>query len=134
MRTLVKQMEAELAGDPAASIDAMRCVTNLVNAELLRGRTDRAAEHVTALLRIAEGLPEEPAVEARLSAGRALVELERPQDAMRELTAVAEWLARAPATPRTARMWLAVAQALERIEEPTRSVDAYRRALACVGV
>ncbi|WP_245878576.1 helix-turn-helix domain-containing protein [Streptosporangium subroseum] len=134
VRTLVKQMEAELADDPAASIDAMRCVTNLVNAELLRGRTERAAEHVTALLRIAEGLPEEAAVEARLSAGRALVELERPRDAMRELTAVAEWLARAPATPRTARMWLAVAQALERIEEPARSVDAYRRALACVGV
>lgn len=64
VRTLVKQMEAELADDPAASIDAMRCVTNLVNAELLRGRTDRAAEHVTALLRIAEGLPEEAAVEA----------------------------------------------------------------------
>jgi tetratricopeptide (TPR) repeat protein len=134
VRTLVKQMEAELADDPAASIDAMRCVTNLVNAELLRGRTDRAAEHVTALLRIAEGLPEESAVEARLSAGQALVKLERPRDAMRELTAVAEWLARAPATPRTARMWLAVAQALERIEEPAQSVDAYRRALACVGV
>jgi transcriptional regulator with XRE-family HTH domain len=134
VRALVRQMEAELADDPAASIDVMRCVTNLVHAELLQGRTDRAAEHVTALLRIAEGLPEETAVEAHLSAGRALVELERPRDAMRELTAVAEWLARAPATPRAARMWLAVAQALERIEEPARSVDAYRRALACVGV
>ena len=53
---------------------------------------------------------------------------------MRELTAVTEWLARAPATQRTARMWLAVAQALERIDEPARSVEAYRRALACVGV
>ncbi|MFC7640584.1 helix-turn-helix domain-containing protein [Streptosporangium lutulentum] len=133
VRTLVEQMEAELAGDPAASIDAMRCVMNLVNAELLRGRTGRAAEHVAALLRIVEGLPGSGR-RGRLSAGQALVELKRPQDAMRELTVVAEWLGQAPATQRTARMWLAVAKALERIGEPARSVDAYRRALACVGV
>jgi transcriptional regulator with XRE-family HTH domain len=134
VRTLVEQMEAELAGNPAASVDAMRCVMNLVYAELLQGRTDRAGEHVEALLKIVEDLPRDPAVEARLSAGQALAELERPQEAMRELTAVTEWLARAPATQRTARMWLAVAQALERIDEPARSVEAYRRALACVGV
>jgi hypothetical protein len=130
----VRQMEAELADDPAASIDVMRCVINLVHAELLQGRTDRAAEHVAALLSLVEDLPGEPAVEARLSAGQALVVLERPRDAMRELAVVAEWLAQAPATQRTARMWLAVAQALERIDEPARSVDAYRRALACAAL
>jgi hypothetical protein len=79
-------------------------------------------------------MPQAVQAEARILYGQALAELGRQKPALDELLVGARCLEQSPTTRYTAHAWLTAAQVLERVDEPARSVDAYKRALACVGL
>ncbi|MER5646944.1 helix-turn-helix transcriptional regulator [Streptosporangium sp. NPDC002524] len=133
-RDVLLKVEKELAESSASSIDKMRCAMNLVRVELLLARPERAEEHMRFVCGLLDGMPKALQAEARLLHGETLAALGLRADASRELSAGAECLEQASETHFTAQAWLTAARVLERIEEPDRSVDAYKRALACVGL
>ncbi|WP_329424748.1 helix-turn-helix domain-containing protein [Streptosporangium sp. NBC_01495] len=133
-RDVLLKAERELAESAASSIDKMRCAMNLVRVELLLAQPERAEEHMRFVCDLLDGMPKVLQAEARLLHGETLAALGMQADASRELLAGAECLGQAPETRFTAHAWLTAARVLERIDEPDRSVDAYKRAMACVGL
>ncbi|WP_326647019.1 helix-turn-helix domain-containing protein [Streptosporangium sp. NBC_01755] len=133
-RDVLLKVEKELAESSASSIDKMRCAMNLVRAELLLARPERAEEHMRFVCDLLDGMPKFMQAEARLLHGETLAELGLQEQASQELLAGAECLKQVPETRSSAHAWLTAARVLERIDEPDRSVDAYKRALACVGL
>ncbi len=128
------KVEKELAESSASSIDKMRCAMNLVRVELLLARPEQAEERMRFVCALLDGMPKALQAEAHLLHGETLAALGMRADASRELFAGAECLKQAPETHFTAQAWLTAARVLERIDEPDRSVDAYKHALACVGL
>ncbi|MEU0478593.1 helix-turn-helix transcriptional regulator [Streptosporangium sp. NPDC006013] len=133
-RDVLLKVEKELAESSASSIDKMRCAMNLVRAELLLAQPERAEERMRFVCDLLDGMPKVMQAEARLLHGETLAELGLQEQASQELRAGTECLEQAPETRFTAHAWLTAARVLERIDEPDRSVDAYRRALAGVGL
>ncbi|WP_433381887.1 helix-turn-helix domain-containing protein [Streptosporangium sp. CA-115845] len=133
-RDVLLKVERELAESSASSIDKMRCAMNLVRAELLLAQPERAEERMRFVCDLLDGMPKVMQAEARLLHGETLAELGLREQASQELLAGTECLEQAPETRFTAHAWLTAARVLERIDEPDRSVDAYRRALAGVGL
>ena len=133
-RDALLKAEKELAESAASSIDKMRCAMNLVRVELLLAQPELAEERMRFICDLLDGMPKVMQAEARLLHGETLAELGLQAEASRELSAGADCLEQAPETRFTAHAWLTAAQVLERIDEPDRSVDAYKRALACVGL
>ncbi|MER5621450.1 helix-turn-helix transcriptional regulator [Streptosporangium sp. NPDC002544] len=133
-RDVLLKVEKELAESSASSIDKMRCAMNLVRAELLLAQPERAEERMRFVCDLLDGMPKVMQAEARLLHGETLAELGLQEQASQELLAGTECLEQAPETRFTAHAWLTAARVLERIDEPDRSVDAYRRALAGVGL
>ncbi|GAA4234797.1 hypothetical protein GCM10023075_54100 [Streptosporangium album] len=133
-RDMLTRLEGELQESSTSAMLKMRCAHQLTRAELLLDHPERAREHIQSVLTMVEDMPKDLQTEAHLLAGEAMAVLDRSEEASRELTAVTELLDQAPPTRQTAHMWLSAAQVLERIDEPARSVDAYQRALACVGL
>ncbi|MFJ2029135.1 helix-turn-helix domain-containing protein [Streptosporangium sp. NPDC087985] len=133
-RDMLVRVETMLSESSANPMDKMRCAVNLARAELLLAHPQRAGEHLQTVCAMLEGMPQALQGEAKLLSGQTFAELGRQQDASQELLEVAGWLEGAPATRQTAHWWLTAAQVLERIDEPERSVEAYQRALACVGL
>ncbi|WP_030921231.1 helix-turn-helix domain-containing protein [Streptosporangium amethystogenes] len=133
-RDVLLKVERELAESSASSIDKMRCAMNLVRAELLLAQPERAEERMRFVCDLLDGMPKAMQAEARLLHGETLAELGLQEQASQELLAGTECLEQAPETRFTAHAWLTAARVLERIDEPDRSVEAYRRALAGVGL
>ncbi|SNR90649.1 Helix-turn-helix [Streptosporangium subroseum] len=133
-RDVLLKVEAELAETSANPLDKMRCAMNLARVELLLDKPERAGEHMKGVCAMLDGMPQAMQAEARILYGQALAELGRQEQALDELLTGARCLEQSPATRYTAHAWLTAAQVLERVDEPTRSVDAYKRALACVGL
>ncbi|MET8054756.1 helix-turn-helix transcriptional regulator [Streptosporangium sp. NPDC005286] len=133
-RDVLLKVEKELAESSASLIDKMRCAMNLVRAELLLAQPERAEERMRFVCDLLDGMPKVMQAEARLLHGETLAELGLQEQASQELLAGTECLEQAPETRFTAHAWLTAARVLERIDEPDRSVHAYRRALAGVGL
>ncbi|GAA3119368.1 hypothetical protein GCM10017600_36630 [Streptosporangium carneum] len=133
-RELLTKVEKELSESYANPMAKMRCAMNLARAELLLGNPHRAGEHIKAVCDMLDGMPRMLQMEARLLYGQTLAELHGQEQALHELEAATEALDQLPATRSTAHSWLTAARVLERIDAPDRSVDAYKRALACVGL
>ncbi|MET8333749.1 helix-turn-helix transcriptional regulator [Streptosporangium canum] len=133
-RDVLLKVESELVETSANPMDKMRCAMNLARVELLLSQSERAGEHMRAVCDLLDGMPQVLQAEARLLHGETLAELGRQDKAIQELLVGAECLERSPITRYTAHAWLTAARILERIDEPARSVDAYQRALACVGL
>ncbi|MFI7053976.1 helix-turn-helix domain-containing protein [Streptosporangium canum] len=133
-RDMLARVEAELQESSANATTKLKCAHHLARAELLLGRPESAREHIQSVLSMIEGMPRGLQAEVHLLASETMAELGRNEEASRELTQVAQQLDGAPTTRQTAHAWLTAAQVLERIDEPARSVDAYQRALACVGL
>ncbi|MEU6738659.1 helix-turn-helix domain-containing protein [Streptosporangium sandarakinum] len=131
-RDMLTKLETELQESSVDATDKMMCAQSLARAELMTGRVERAGQHIQSMLPISEGMRKEQRAEAHLLAGEVLAELGRHEEAVSELAMVSELLDDAPPTRQTAHLWLTAAQVLERIDEPARGADAYRRALACV--
>ncbi|MFF5212633.1 helix-turn-helix domain-containing protein [Streptosporangium sp. NPDC000396] len=133
-RDVLLKVETEFSESSANPMGKLRCAMNLARTELLLAHPERAAERIQVVCDMLDGMPEALHAEARLVFGQALAELGRREQALGELRGVAESLERLPVTRHTAHSWLTAAQVLERVDEPARSVDAYQRALACVGL
>ncbi|MER5325124.1 helix-turn-helix domain-containing protein [Streptosporangium roseum] len=133
-RDMLTRVETELQESSIGATFKMKCAYHLTRAELLLGRPERAREHIQSVLNMIGEMPKDLQTEAHLLASEAMARLGRSEEASGELTSVAELLERAPSNRQTAHAWLTAAQVLERIDEPARSVDAYQRALACVGL
>ncbi|GAA2851496.1 hypothetical protein GCM10010517_09110 [Streptosporangium fragile] len=128
------KVESELAESSANPMDKMRCAMNLARVELLLARPEQATERMRFVCDLLDGMPQAMRAEARLLYGEALAELGMREQASQELMAGEECLEQAPVTRYTAHAWLTAARVLERIDEKDRSIDAYKRALACVGL
>ncbi|WP_440065350.1 helix-turn-helix domain-containing protein [Streptosporangium sp. OZ121] len=133
-RDVLLKVEKELVESSASSMNKMRCAMNLVRAELLLARPEQAEERMRFVCDLLDGMPKALQAEARLLHGESLAALGLQAEASRELSAGAECLEQAPETRFTAQAWLTAARVLERIDKPDRSVDAYKRAMACVGL
>ncbi|GAA3445528.1 helix-turn-helix domain-containing protein [Planomonospora venezuelensis] len=133
-RDLLLRVEVELAESPVTRTARMRCAINLAHAELLLGQPDRAVQHIRTVCDMLDGVSKDLQTKVRLLAGQTMAELGRHDEALLELATAARLLDEVPATRLTAHSWLTAAEILERIDEPERSVAAYHRALACVGL
>ncbi|MEV6859736.1 helix-turn-helix transcriptional regulator [Streptosporangium subroseum] len=133
-RDVLLKVDTELAESSASTMDKMRCAMSLARVELLLNKPEKATEQMKAVCDMLEGMPQAMQAEARILYGQALAELGRQEQASDELLAGARCLEQSPTTRYTAHAWLTAAQVLERVDEPARSVDAYKRALACVGL
>jgi transcriptional regulator with XRE-family HTH domain len=133
-RDVLLKVDVELAESSASTMDKMRCAMNLARVELLLDKPEKATEQMKGVCAMLDGMPQAMQAEARILYGQALAELGRQEQASDELLAGARSLEQSPATRYTAHAWLTAAQVLERVDEPARSVDAYKRALACVGL
>ncbi|GAA3146139.1 hypothetical protein GCM10010466_41440 [Planomonospora alba] len=133
-RDLLLKVERELAESSANAMDKMRCAMSIARAELLLGSPEQAELHIRPVLSMLDGMPEDMQADVRVLAGRALAELGRAEEAVRELEKATELLGPLPSTHFTTRSWLTAAEILERIDEHGRSVEAYRRALSGVGL
>ncbi len=133
-RDVLLKVESELAESSASAIDKMRCAMSLVRVDLLLARPERAEERMRFVCDLLDGMPKVMQADARLLHGETLAALGLRAEASRELLAGAEYLEQMPEIRFAAHAWLTAARVLERIDEPDRSVDAYKRALACVGL
>lgn len=133
-REVLLKVERELAESSSSSINKMRSAMNIVRADLLLAQPERAGERIRFVCDLLDGMPASMKAEARLLHGETLAEMGLRENAAQELLAGAEDLEQAPETRFTAHAWLNAARILERIDEPDRSIDAYQRALACVGL
>ncbi|GGS64261.1 hypothetical protein GCM10010156_24160 [Planobispora rosea] len=133
-RDLLVRVENELAESSANSMDKMRCAMSLARAEFLIGDLQRAKTHIEAVCGMLDGMPKDLQADARLLAGQIFAALGRQEEAVRELTEATELLEPLPTTRFTTQSWMTAAQILERVDETDRSVEAYQRALACVGL
>ena len=133
-RDVLLKVGAELAESSANPMDKMRCAMNLARVELLLDKPEQAGEHMRGVCDMLDGMPQVMQAEARLLYGQTLAELGRQKQASEELLEGAKCLEQSPTTRYIAHAWLTAAQVLERVDEPARSVDAYKRALACVGL
>ncbi|MET9065401.1 helix-turn-helix domain-containing protein [Streptosporangium sandarakinum] len=131
-RDMLVRVEAMLQEGSVSAMDKMMCAHHLARAELMLGNIEQADRHIRSVLNLSDDMPKDLRAEAHLLAGEVMAELGRHEEAVRELSAVSRLLEDAPPTRQTAHLWLTAAQVLERIDEPTRGADAYRRALACV--
>ncbi|MGV9598273.1 helix-turn-helix domain-containing protein [Streptosporangium sandarakinum] len=131
-RDMLVQVEASLRESASNMMDKMMCAQHLARAELMLGNAEQAGRHIRSVLNLSDDMPKDLRAEAHLLAGEVMAELGRHEEAVSELAMVSELLEDAPPTRQTAHLWLTAAQVLERIDEPTRGADAYRRALACV--
>ncbi|WP_433254979.1 helix-turn-helix domain-containing protein [Streptosporangium sp. CA-135522] len=133
-RDMLVRVETELQESGASAMGKMRCAQQLVHCELLLGHPERARVHIQTVLDLIDDMPRTLQVRAHLLAGEVMAALGRSEEAVRELAIADGWLEQEPATRQTAHLWLTAAQVLEHIDESARSVDAYHRALACVGL
>ncbi|MEV8630439.1 helix-turn-helix transcriptional regulator [Streptosporangium sp. NPDC051023] len=133
-RDQLVKAEKELSESSANPMAKLRCVMNLARAELLLANPQQAGEHIRSVCDMLDGMPKLLQMEAHLLHGQTSAEQHDRQQALRELDTVAEALDQLTGTRYTAHVWLTTAQVLERIDEPDRSVDAYKKALACVGL
>ncbi|AWS41853.1 helix-turn-helix domain-containing protein [Streptosporangium sp. 'caverna'] len=133
-RDMLLKVDTELSESSASPMDKMRCAMSLARVELLLDKPERAREHMKGVCDMLDGMPQAVQAEARILYGQALAELGRQESALDELLVGARCLEQSPTTRYTAHAWLTAAQVLERVDEPARSVDAYKRALACVGL
>ncbi|GGP78630.1 helix-turn-helix domain-containing protein [Streptosporangium pseudovulgare] len=131
-RDMLTRVEVALQESSANATDKMMCAQHLARAELMLGNIEQADRHIRSVLNMSDDMPKDLRAEAHLLAGEVMAELGRHEEAVRELSAVSRLLEDAPPTRQTAHLWLTAAQVLERIDEPKRGADAYRRALACV--
>ncbi|GII01852.1 hypothetical protein Pta02_38600 [Planobispora takensis] len=133
-RDMLVRVEAEFQDSAITVLDKLRCALNLARAELLLGAPEQAELQIRAVCEMLDGIPNELQTEARLVAGQTFAEVGRPEEAVRELAAAAGLLEPLPTTRHIAQSWLTAAQILERINESDRSVEAYQKALDCVGL
>ncbi|GIH79750.1 hypothetical protein Plo01_61790 [Planobispora longispora] len=133
-RDTLERVKVELAESASTSRDKLRCAMNLIRAELLLGSSERAEAHIQTISALLEGMPNDLRADAHLMAGQVLAELGRTGEAVGELTEAIALLEPLPTTRFTTQSWVTAAQILDRVDETDRSVEAYHRALACVGL
>ncbi|GAA3426687.1 hypothetical protein GCM10018953_38700 [Streptosporangium nondiastaticum] len=131
-RESLAKLEGELRESSATPINKLRCTISLVRAELMLSRPEQANAHIRAAYDILDGLPQALQAEARILLCETLAEVGKHEEALQEFRRAEQALTHMPSTRSTAHLWLSAAQVLERIDEPKRGADAYRRALACV--
>ncbi|MFF0306127.1 helix-turn-helix domain-containing protein [Streptosporangium sp. NPDC004379] len=128
----LERLQGELQESSASMINKLRCTMNLVRAELLLSRPEQANEHIRTAYDILDGMPQALQAEVRMLLCETLAEVGMHEKALQEFHRAEQALTHLPSTRSTAHLWLTAAQVLERIDEPAREADAYRRALACV--
>ncbi|MFB9880028.1 helix-turn-helix domain-containing protein [Planobispora siamensis] len=133
-RDMLVRVEAEIQDSATTVLHKLRWALGLARAELLLGAPDRAEPQIRAVCGMLDGIPSELQTDARLVAGQTFAELGRSEEALRELAEAADLLESLPTTRYIAQSWLTTARILERVDEPDRSVEAYHKALDCVGL
>jgi len=133
-RQLLLRAERELEQCSASTVDRARCLLELARAELMLGHHDRALEAArngAALLPPSAGFV---AAEGHLLLSLAFGGLGEGVAARDELEEVRAWLAPLPESRRVAATWYAAAETMEELGDGEGSVEAYQRALTCVGL
>ncbi|WSG12487.1 helix-turn-helix domain-containing protein [Nonomuraea sp. NBC_01738] len=131
---LLVRAEHDLAQTSASVTDLANARVELARAEIMMGELEAAERNAVAGR---DGLPSGAhplRAEARLILSRAQSEQGSVAEARMELDSVREWLTKLPDSRRAAGTWYAAAETMERVGDEEGAVEAYRRALASVGL
>ncbi|MGP3913805.1 helix-turn-helix domain-containing protein [Nonomuraea sp. 10N515B] len=125
---------SEFEQTSTSTIDRARVHVELAYAEYMTGDYDKAVEHAL----IGRGLLPEHGhvlgVEANLLLGRVYSTVGRSEEAVRYAASVRDWMTPLPDSRRSASTWYATAETMEQLGDSDGTVEAYQRALACVGL
>jgi tetratricopeptide (TPR) repeat protein len=117
-----------------SQVDRARIHMELAYAENLIGNFDKAVEHAKITLDLIPEFGHVLGAEANLLLSRVYSAVGRDQDAAGHVASVRDWLTPLPDTRRSASTWYATAETMEQLGDSDGTVEAYQRALACVGL
>ncbi|MGI5281830.1 tetratricopeptide repeat protein [Nonomuraea polychroma] len=115
-------------------IDRARVHVELANAEYMTGDYDKAVEHAKSAIELVPEFGHVLGAEANLLLSRVYAAVGRADEAAGHAASVRDWLMPLPDTRRSASTWYATAETMEQLGDSDGAVEAYQRALACVGL
>ncbi|TMR23062.1 helix-turn-helix domain-containing protein [Nonomuraea zeae] len=117
-----------------SNIDRARVHVALACAEYMTGNLDEAVEHATIGKSLLPEFGHVLGAEANLLLGRVYGAVGRSAEAAERGASVRDWLTPLPDSRRSASTWYATAETIEQLGDLDGAVEAYQRAVACVGL
>ncbi|MCD0451052.1 tetratricopeptide repeat protein [Actinocorallia sp. API 0066] len=133
-KQVLVQARAGIEGSAAGEVDTAWCLTELARAETMLGKPAEAIELAGQALNLLGEEPRRSSAWALTVLGEAHVRLGRRNEAVAFLTRAATCLEEMESTRDAAQAWFDLAELMGETGEETQRRDAYRRALACVGL
>lgn len=133
-RQLLIKADQELAQSSASTADRASCLVELARAEILDGNYEQAIRYARSGTELLPETARTLDAELRLVLSRTYGGLGRFGEAEQELDVVRQWIRPLPDTGKGAGIWYAAAETMEQLGDTDGAVEAYQRALACVGL
>ncbi|TMR12699.1 helix-turn-helix domain-containing protein [Nonomuraea turkmeniaca] len=134
VRDALRAAVVEFEQTSTSTIDRARVHVELACAEYMTGDFDKAVEHATIGRDLVPEFGHVLGAEANLLLGRVYGTVGRSAEAAGHVASVRGWLTPLPDTRRSASTWYATAETTEELGDSDGAVEAYQRALACVGL
>ncbi|MGP3962682.1 helix-turn-helix domain-containing protein [Nonomuraea sp. 3N208] len=134
VRDALRAAVAEFEQTSTSTIDRGYLNVDLALAEFLTGDYDQAVKHATLGRDLLPEFGHALGAEANLLLGKVYNAVGRADEAAAYVASVREWLTPLPDARRSAATWYATAESMEELGDADGTVEAYQRALACVGL
>ncbi|WUE04846.1 helix-turn-helix domain-containing protein [Nonomuraea sp. NBC_00507] len=134
VRDALRAAVAEFEQTSTSQIDRARVHVELAYAEYMTGDLDKAVEHALIGRELLPEFGHALGAEAGLLLGRIYGSVGRADEAAGHTASVRDWLTPLPDSRRSASTWYATAETMEQLGDSDGTVEAYQRALACVGL
>ncbi|MEO3871373.1 helix-turn-helix transcriptional regulator [Nonomuraea sp. B12E4] len=134
VRDMLRATVAEFEQTSTSTIDRAKAHMELAYAEYMTGDLDKSVEHAVVGRNLLPEFGHMLGAEANLLLGRVYGSVGRSAEASTHVGSVRDWLTPLPDSRRSASIWYATAETMEQLSDSDGAVEAYQRALACVGV
>ncbi|MET9340967.1 MULTISPECIES: helix-turn-helix domain-containing protein [unclassified Nonomuraea] len=134
LRELFSQTAKEIAETSAGVTDQAIAELQLATVELTAGNPERAAEHARAAEELLADQTPEMDAHMRMVLARAQGAMGDREAALASAREAVRFMDRASTSRQAATKWYAAAETLEALGDDEGTVEAYHRALACVGL
>jgi tetratricopeptide (TPR) repeat protein len=134
VRDLLTQAKGEMSESSASEIDLAMCLSDLAKAEIALDHPQEALALATEAIDMLGEAPRYAMGGALNALGEAYLRLDRREEAIEVLARAAGYLEEMDVSRQAAQAWTDLAELLGQLGDERRQCEAYRRALACVGV
>ncbi|MFE3448207.1 helix-turn-helix domain-containing protein [Nonomuraea sp. NPDC059194] len=134
LRELFTQTAKDIAETSAGVTDQAIAELQLATVELTAGNPERAAEHARAAEALLADQTPEMDAHMRMLLARAQGAMGDTEAALASVREAVGFMERVSTSRQAATKWYAVAETLEELGDEEATVEAYHRALACVGL